>query len=167
MQLVELPEGIRYRPRSPLLAFFITTLLGRFVKDCKYHSWEICTANLETQPPVQQQLTTPDIEISQPIKYQSDSMNLDDTIGDTVDPVLSTPNRPNPIIPPATPLSRSQKKSVRKKLKKLQKQQQQPDNNPFIVPSNQSPEHTPSSSKMVTFSNVPPQPVTPSKSSDQ
>ncbi|GBB86207.1 hypothetical protein RclHR1_12640007 [Rhizophagus clarus] len=53
MQLVEFSESIRYRPRSPLLASFIATLLGRFVKDCKYHSWEICTDNLETQLPVQ------------------------------------------------------------------------------------------------------------------
>ncbi|GBB92751.1 hypothetical protein RclHR1_02050024 [Rhizophagus clarus] len=43
--------------------------------------------------------------------------------------------------PPATPLSRAQK-------------------------NNQLPEHTPSSLKVVTFNNVPPQPVTPSKSSD-
>ncbi|GBB99682.1 hypothetical protein RclHR1_00360031 [Rhizophagus clarus] len=39
MQLVEIPESLRYRPRSPLLASFIATLLGRFVKDCKYHVW--------------------------------------------------------------------------------------------------------------------------------
>ncbi|GBC00127.1 hypothetical protein RclHR1_03750026 [Rhizophagus clarus] len=84
MQLVEMPESIKYRPKSLLLAFFIATLLGRFVKDCKYHDWEICAANLETQPPVQQQSTTPDIANFQQIQHQSDSMNLDDTIGDTV-----------------------------------------------------------------------------------
>ncbi|GBB83624.1 hypothetical protein RclHR1_10320002 [Rhizophagus clarus] len=64
MQLVELPEVIKPRPRSPLLPSFIVTLLGRFVKDCKYHDWEDCAANLEIQPPVQPQYITPDIAIS-------------------------------------------------------------------------------------------------------
>ncbi|GBC02215.1 hypothetical protein RclHR1_04500003 [Rhizophagus clarus] len=81
------------------------------------------------------------LEISQPIQHQSDFMNLDDTNGNTTDLGLGTSRHPTPITLPATPLSRAQK-------------------------NNQSPEHTPSSSKVVTFNNVPPQPVTPSKSSD-
>ncbi|GES77155.1 hypothetical protein RCL_jg26036.t1 [Rhizophagus clarus] len=85
MQLVELSEVIKPPPRSPLLASFIATILGRFVKDCKYHDWKYCTANLEIQPPVQPQQTTPDIKISQPIQHQLDSMNLDDTTGNTTD----------------------------------------------------------------------------------
>ncbi|GBB99895.1 hypothetical protein RclHR1_36700001 [Rhizophagus clarus] len=104
--------------------------------------------------------------IPQPIQHQSDSMNLDDSQKDTSGSVPSTPYHPNPIIPPATPLSRAQKKSAKKKLKKLQKQQQQQDENPFIVPSRPSPELTPSGSKVVTFNNVPPQQTTSSKSSD-
>ncbi|GBC04076.1 hypothetical protein RclHR1_00550021 [Rhizophagus clarus] len=124
------------------------------------------TAQPIWKPPVQPQHITPNIAISQPIQHQSDSMNLDDTTGNTINLVPSTPRRLTPITPPVTPLSRAQKKSARKKLKKLQQQQQTPDNNLFIVPSNQSPEHTPSSSKVVTFSNVPLRPMTPSKSSD-
>ncbi|GBB88585.1 hypothetical protein RclHR1_15120003 [Rhizophagus clarus] len=60
MQLVELPV-LKSRLRFPLLSSFIATLLGRFVKDCKYHDWEFCTANLETQSPVQLQQITPDM----------------------------------------------------------------------------------------------------------
>ncbi|GBB98561.1 hypothetical protein RclHR1_32600001 [Rhizophagus clarus] len=131
-----------------------------------YHDWEICTANLETQPPVQQQQSSSDIAISQPIQHQSDSMNLNDSQGNTNIKVPSTPHHPNPITPPATPLSRAQKKSAKKKLKKLQKQQQQQEENPFIVPSRPSPEQTPSGSKVVTFNNVPPHQVTSSKISD-
>ncbi|GBB88995.1 hypothetical protein RclHR1_15620001 [Rhizophagus clarus] len=106
------------------------------------------------------------IATSQPEQHQSDSMNLDDSSGDTSSKVPSTPHRPNPITSPATPLSRAQKKSAKKKLKKLQKQQQQQDENPFIVPSRPSPEQTPSGSKVVTFNNVPPQQATSLKSSD-
>ncbi|GBC02405.1 hypothetical protein RclHR1_04600005 [Rhizophagus clarus] len=64
-----------------------------------------------------------------------------DTIENIIDQVPSTPRHPTSITPPATPLSRAQK-------------------------NNQLPEHTPSSSKVVTFSNVQPQPVIPLKSSD-
>ncbi|GBB83932.1 hypothetical protein RclHR1_10590014 [Rhizophagus clarus] len=95
---------------------------------------------------MQQQQPISDIAISQPIQHQSDSMNLDDSQRDTSSKVPSTPHRPNPIIPPATPLSR--------------------DDNPFIVPSRPSLEQTPSGSKVVTFNNVPPQQETPLKSSD-
>ncbi|GBB86726.1 hypothetical protein RclHR1_13110001 [Rhizophagus clarus] len=104
--------------------------------------------------------------IPHPIQHQSDSMNLDDSQGDTSGIVPSTPHRPNPITPPATPLSRVQKKLAKKKLKKLQRQQQQQDENPFIVPSRPSHEQTPSGSKVVTINNVPPQQATSSKSND-
>ncbi|GBC00492.1 hypothetical protein RclHR1_03880002 [Rhizophagus clarus] len=119
---------------------------------------------------VMQTVETPRIlkpkTISQPIQHQSDSMNLDDSEGDTNVKVPSTPHHPNPITPPATPLSRTQKKSAKKKLKKLQKQQQQQEENPFISPSRPSPEQTPSGSKVVTFNIVPLQQATSSKSSD-
>ncbi|GBB85671.1 hypothetical protein RclHR1_12150006 [Rhizophagus clarus] len=166
MQTVETPTLGGLKPKSFLLPSFIATCIGRFVKAAKYHDWEICTANLETQPSVQQQQPIPDIAISQPIQHQSDSINLDDSQGDTNIKVPSTPHRPNPITPPATPLSRAQQKSAKKKLKKIQKQQQQQDENPFIVPSRPSPEQTPSGSKVVTFNNVSPQQATSSKSSD-
>ncbi|GES81797.1 hypothetical protein RCL_jg1702.t1 [Rhizophagus clarus] len=55
-----------------------------------YHDWDTCAANLKAQPPVQQQQPIPDIAISQPIQQQSDSMNLDDSQGDTI------PSRPSP-----------------------------------------------------------------------
>ncbi|GES85426.1 hypothetical protein RCL_jg6444.t1 [Rhizophagus clarus] len=84
MQLIEPSPILTIRPKSHLLPFFMVTIIGCFVKDCKYHDWEICTANLETQPPVQQQSTTPDIAISQPIQHQSDSMSLDDIIENTM-----------------------------------------------------------------------------------
>ncbi|GBB90079.1 hypothetical protein RclHR1_16980001, partial [Rhizophagus clarus] len=162
--MVKTPRHLQ--PKSYLLASFIATCIGRFVKMSGYHDWEICTANLETQPPVQQQQSSSDIAISQPIQHQSDSMNLNDSQGNTNIKVPSTPHHPNPITPPATPLSRAQKKSAKKKLKKLQKQQQQQEENPFIVPSRPSPEQTPSGSKVVTFNNVPPHQVTSSKISD-
>ncbi|GBB93715.1 hypothetical protein RclHR1_02220010 [Rhizophagus clarus] len=98
----------------------IATCIGRFVKNNSYHDWDTCAANLKAQPPVQQQQPIPDIAISQPIQQQSDSMNLDDSQGDTSNKVPSTPHHSNPITPPATPLSRAQKKSAKKKLKKLQ-----------------------------------------------
>ncbi|GBC07736.1 hypothetical protein RclHR1_07670001 [Rhizophagus clarus] len=151
MQMVETPTLGGLNSKSFLLPSFIATCIGRFVKDCSYHDWDTCTTILETQPPVQQQQPIPDIAISQPIQHQSDSMNLDDLQGDTSGKVPSTPYRPNPITPPATPLSRAQKKSAKKKLKKLQQQQQQQDENPFIAPSRPSPEQTPSGSKVVTF----------------
>ncbi|GES82794.1 hypothetical protein RCL_jg11600.t1 [Rhizophagus clarus] len=147
MQLIEPPPIANIRPRSYLLPSFMVTMIGRFVKDCKYHDWKICTANLETQPPIQQQSITPDIAISQPIQHQSDSMSLDDTIENTMGKVPSTPHHSNPITPFTTPLSRAQKKSAKKKLKKLQQQQQIPDDNPFIVSSGQLSEQTPFSLK--------------------
>ncbi|GBB85267.1 hypothetical protein RclHR1_11820008 [Rhizophagus clarus] len=79
MQLVETPTFGGLQPKSFLLPSFIATCIGRFVKECSYHDWDTCTANLETQPPVQQQQPIPDIAISQPIQHQSDSMNLDDS----------------------------------------------------------------------------------------
>ncbi|GES78982.1 hypothetical protein RCL_jg28074.t1 [Rhizophagus clarus] len=74
-------------------------------------------------------------------------MNLDDIIGITIDKVPSTPHHPTLITPPAMSLFRTQKKAARKKLKKLQREQQTLDDNPFIVPSGQSSEQIPSSSK--------------------
>ncbi|GET01690.1 hypothetical protein RCL_jg11228.t1 [Rhizophagus clarus] len=146
MQQVEAPKCMK--PKSFLLPAFIATCIFYFVREACYHDWEICTANLETQPPVQQQQPIPEITISQPTQHQSDSMNLDDSQGDTSGVAPSSPHRSNPITPPTTPLSRAQKKSAKKKLKKLQKQQQQQEENPFIVPSRPSPEQTPSSSKV-------------------
>ncbi|GES99954.1 hypothetical protein GLOIN_2v1773465 [Rhizophagus clarus] len=52
--------------------------------------------------------------ISQPIQHQSDFMNLDDTIGNTMGKVPSTPYRPTPITPPAISLSRNTQDKKRK-----------------------------------------------------
>ncbi|GBB90944.1 hypothetical protein RclHR1_01800029 [Rhizophagus clarus] len=83
MKMVETPTFGGLKPKSFLLPSFIVTCIDRFVKECSYHDWDTCTANLETQPPVQQQQPISDIAISQPIQHQSDSMNLDDSQGDT------------------------------------------------------------------------------------
>ncbi|GET04769.1 hypothetical protein RCL_jg8164.t1 [Rhizophagus clarus] len=91
MQTVETPKYGNMQPKSFLLPSFIATCIGRFVKESSYHDWEICTANLENQPSVQQQQPIPDIAIPQPIQHQSDSMNLDDSQGNT-----SVPSRPSP-----------------------------------------------------------------------
>ncbi|GBB88361.1 hypothetical protein RclHR1_14920003 [Rhizophagus clarus] len=68
---------------------------------------------------MQQQHATPNIAIFQPTQYQSDSMNLDNTIENTMGKVLNTSHRSTPIISPTTPLSRVQKKAIKKKLKKF------------------------------------------------
>ncbi|GES84260.1 hypothetical protein RCL_jg6890.t1 [Rhizophagus clarus] len=48
MQLIEHPPLASLKLKSYLLPFFMVTIIGHFVKDCKYHDWKICTANLET-----------------------------------------------------------------------------------------------------------------------
>ncbi|GBB90762.1 hypothetical protein RclHR1_17810006 [Rhizophagus clarus] len=93
-------------------------------------------------------------------------MNVDDPTSDIELKVLNTLHHPTPIISPAMPLSKAQKKAAMKKLKKLQQQQQTLDNNLFIIPNGTSLEQIPLSSKVVTFNNIPPQPMTFSKSSD-
>ncbi|GBB83750.1 hypothetical protein RclHR1_10420002 [Rhizophagus clarus] len=50
MQLIEPPPLAKLKPKSFLLPFFMTAIIGHFVKDCKYHDWKICATNLKTQP---------------------------------------------------------------------------------------------------------------------
>ncbi|GBC06449.1 hypothetical protein RclHR1_06840003 [Rhizophagus clarus] len=118
------------------LPSFLATIINTFLFTCGYHDESECAAKV--QPIVLSQQTIPNIIESKDLMHQSDSMNLDDTQGDTTShtTILQTP--------PATSLSKSQKKITKKKLKKAQQVQQQTlekEDNPFITSSSQSPEN--------------------------
>ncbi|GBB94161.1 hypothetical protein RclHR1_02300002 [Rhizophagus clarus] len=126
MQLLEGPRRFHKGAMIPiplktsLLPTFLGIILGRFIKRSAYHDLDICIAE-KAKLAMQQQQNQPVLnkEILHDQQYQSESMILDDSIGDAEIKVPSTPRRPTPITPPITLLFRSQKKSARKKLKKL------------------------------------------------